>query len=239
MIFKCNSPVMLRTCHLNSLDALKNLILSNMGAVGSKEVGKVAYRFLSALLNGGFRNRTFWVEADQHVMIMFDIHARLMLQHVMEWYAAWFIIFDPACTSSNTNTDSLLLNLATVLHADTGSSNESQSSDEFVLETSSSSGARVFLPPLLAIPWLSEVPSHYYIFNLDAMQLDDHFNLMKGRITTRMAAFKSKDVVLMAVKNYSIRRNPKYKVLESDRLKYHYRCKQFSAGCPWSLHIIF
>ncbi|RYR03867.1 hypothetical protein Ahy_B06g083258 [Arachis hypogaea] len=34
----------------------------------------------------------------------------------------------------------------------------------------------------------------------------------------------------MAIKNYSIRRNPEYKGLESDRLKYHYQCKQFSAG---------
>ncbi|QHO53888.1 uncharacterized protein DS421_2g51950 [Arachis hypogaea] len=47
-------------------DALKNFILSNIGAIGSKEVERVAYRFLSMLPSGGFLNMTFWIEADQH-----------------------------------------------------------------------------------------------------------------------------------------------------------------------------
>ncbi|RYR11848.1 hypothetical protein Ahy_B04g069357 [Arachis hypogaea] len=53
------------------------------------------------------------------------------------------------------------------------------------------------------------------------------------KFTTQMEGFRnSRDAVLLAVKNYSIRRNVEYRVLGSDRPKYHSRCKQFSAGCP-------
>ncbi|RYR10596.1 hypothetical protein Ahy_B05g079032 [Arachis hypogaea] len=49
--------------------------------------------------------------------------------------------------------------------------------------------------------------------------------------------FRNRKAVLMTVKKYSIRWNAKYKVLESDRLKYHCHCKQFTNGCPWSLRV--
>ncbi|QHO01168.1 uncharacterized protein DS421_13g412700 [Arachis hypogaea] len=78
---------MLRTYRVDTLDALKTVMLSNMGGVGTKEVGRVAYRFLYALSNSGFTNRLFWIDGDQHVRVMFDVHARLMPQHVMELYA--------------------------------------------------------------------------------------------------------------------------------------------------------
>ncbi|QHN83346.1 uncharacterized protein DS421_20g703980 [Arachis hypogaea] len=62
-------------------------MLMNMGAVGSKEIEKVRYRFLSALSDERFQNMTFWIEGDDHVWIMFDMHLKLMPRHVIEWYA--------------------------------------------------------------------------------------------------------------------------------------------------------
>ncbi|RYR62926.1 hypothetical protein Ahy_A04g020684 isoform A [Arachis hypogaea] len=41
----------------------------------------------------------------------------------------------------------------------------------------------------------------------------------------------------MVVKNYNIRWNAEYRVLDSYRLKYHYRCKQFTNGCSWSFRM--
>nr|XP_025688814.1 uncharacterized protein LOC112790547 [Arachis hypogaea] len=48
--------------------------------------------------------------------------------------------------------------------------------------------------------------------------------------------FKYRDAVLQDVKNYSIRRSAEYRVIESDRLKYHVQCHQAGNGCQWSLH---
>ncbi|XP_072085681.1 uncharacterized protein [Arachis hypogaea] len=126
-----------------------------------------------------------------------------------------------------------------------GSSNETSSSDEYVLETPIGGGARFLMHPYLPISQLSKVSSHYHTLNLNAMQLDDLFNAsqeedyntnngLEFQIGHR---FRNCNVVLMAVKDYSMRKNAEYKILESDRLKYHCRCKQFTNGCPWSLRV--
>ncbi|MED6151682.1 hypothetical protein PIB30_084728 [Stylosanthes scabra] len=43
------------------------------------------------------------------------------------------------------------------------------------------------------------------------------------------------EAVQNAVKNYSIRRNAEYKVIESDRIKYQCRCKHAEDRFPWSI----
>ncbi|MED6199217.1 hypothetical protein PIB30_073850 [Stylosanthes scabra] len=47
--------------------------------------------------------------------------------------------------------------------------------------------------------------------------------------------FDNKEVVLIAIKIYSIRRAVEYKILESDQLKYSVKCTQFGSGCEWSI----
>ncbi|RYR20931.1 hypothetical protein Ahy_B03g066159 [Arachis hypogaea] len=49
--------------------------------------------------------------------------------------------------------------------------------------------------------------------------------------------FRNREVVLQGVKNYSIWRSAEYRVVESDRLKYHVRCRRFTDSYPWSLHV--
>ncbi|XP_052116380.1 uncharacterized protein LOC127746587 [Arachis duranensis] len=41
----------------------------------------------------------------------------------------------------------------------------------------------------------------------------------------------------MSVKDYSICRGVEYRVLESDHLKYHEKCKEFGKGCSWLIRI--
>ncbi|RYR15702.1 hypothetical protein Ahy_B04g072610 [Arachis hypogaea] len=48
---------------------------------------------------------------------------------------------------------------------------------------------------------------------------------------------KDDDKEEFGVKNYSIRKSAEYRVTELDRLKYHMRCQQYEAGCPWSLRV--
>ncbi|RYR46656.1 hypothetical protein Ahy_A07g032422 [Arachis hypogaea] len=42
---------------------------------------------------------------------------------------------------------------------------------------------------------------------------------------------------MQGMKNYSIRRNAEYQVVESDCLKYHVHCCQAATGCSWSLRV--
>ncbi|RYR79855.1 hypothetical protein Ahy_A01g004658 [Arachis hypogaea] len=119
--------------------------------------------------------------------------------------------------------------------------------DECVPETPVPTVARhVLPPPLPTIPALSGVPSHYHSLDLDAMHertpfLDmgeEDYNL-DGCVEFRVSyKFRSREVVFQGVKNYSIRRSAEYRVIESDRLKYHVQCRQVENGCQWSLRVV-
>ncbi|XP_057746713.1 uncharacterized protein LOC130965982 [Arachis stenosperma] len=51
-------------------------------------------------------------------------------------------------------------------------------------------------------------------------------------------SFQNKDKVVLSVKDYSIRRGVEYRVLESDHLKYHEKCKEFGKSCSWLIRIL-
>ena len=51
--------------------------------------------------------------------------------------------------------------------------------------------------------------------------------------------FRGKEVVLFAIKNYSIRKSVKYKILESDHIKYQDKCKYFENWCSWSICVTY
>ncbi|XP_015945598.1 uncharacterized protein LOC107470702 [Arachis duranensis] len=50
-------------------------------------------------------------------------------------------------------------------------------------------------------------------------------------------SFQNKDEAVLSVKDYSIRRDVEYRVIESDHLKYHGKCKQFGKGCTWLIRV--
>ncbi|MED6135976.1 hypothetical protein PIB30_051728 [Stylosanthes scabra] len=65
----------------------------------------------------------------------------------------------------------------------------------------------------------------------------NYYNIDGGtelRVGHRM---HNREAVHTAVKNYSIRRNAEYRVVESNRMKYHCRCKHLNDGCPWSIRV--
>ncbi|XP_057730305.1 uncharacterized protein LOC130945615 [Arachis stenosperma] len=50
-------------------------------------------------------------------------------------------------------------------------------------------------------------------------------------------SFQNKDEVVLSVKDYSIHRGVEYRVIESDHLKYHGKCKEFGKGCSWLIRV--
>ncbi|XP_015973731.1 uncharacterized protein LOC107496922 [Arachis duranensis] len=70
-----------------------------------------------------------------------------------------------------------------------------------------------------------QYPPHFSTLNLDALgQQEDGGNT-------------SKDEAVLSVKDYSIRRGVEYRVIESDHLKYHRKCKEFGKGCSWLIRV--
>ena len=62
----------------------------------------------------------------------------------------------------------------------------------------------------------------------------------RGRVGPfAISKFRDKEAVLFPIKNYSIHRVVKYKVLESNHIEYHGKCKYLGNGCNWSICVTY
>ncbi|RYR46332.1 hypothetical protein Ahy_A07g032074 isoform C [Arachis hypogaea] len=234
MKFECEDPILFRTQRVETLFDLRSLILNKFGGTQAREIGRVAYRLLAPMGNGVFRFRLFRLLGDEHVRLMFDIHGRIMVEQVMELSAGDDRPLAPppihvAITVDEAEEGEEELDEDYMVDSGDSDLSDSGDEDECVLETPVQTLARHVLPPPLPIPVLSAVPSHYHSLDLDAMHertpfLDtgeEDYNLDNGVEFRVGHKFKSREAVLQGVKNYNIRRSAEYRVIESNRLKYH------------------
>ncbi|XP_016171926.1 uncharacterized protein LOC107614208 [Arachis ipaensis] len=85
-----------------------------------------------------------------------------------------------------------------------------------------------------------QYPPHFSTLNLEALGQQADGGATIGGSSTKFQirqSFQNKDEAVLSVKDYSIRRGVEYKVLESDHLKYHGKCKEFGKGCSWLIRI--
>ncbi|RYQ90803.1 hypothetical protein Ahy_B09g096791 isoform A [Arachis hypogaea] len=195
---------------------------------------------------------------------MFDIHGRIISEQVMELSAevgdvgdggigqSYFVQDDPplapppihvASPVDGIDVDAEDSNKEYVTDSNESGSSEDDDDEEFVPETPVEPSRRYLLPVPHPISALSLVPSHYHTLDMDVIQEknpfsnmgEDDYNLDGGLEFRVGHIFKSKDALLQGVTNYSIHRNVEYRIVESDRLKYHVHCRQYKAGCPWCI----
>ncbi|MED6175877.1 hypothetical protein PIB30_082402 [Stylosanthes scabra] len=204
---------------VDTLVELRQLILSHLGPAGSREISHLAYRFQAITADNRLDSSRFHPPgpstgpAPSHVLALEDVAMR----------------------DYNSGEDS---------DYEEESSCHSTEEDEEVPNTPAGC-PRLVLPAPLLIPDLAQVPYFFQQLNIDARHVEDptmevfdvEYHTDGGVEFMVGHRMRNHEVVLMAVKNYSIRRNGEYKVIESDRLKYHCRCKHHAAGCPWMIRV--
>ncbi|RYQ80079.1 hypothetical protein Ahy_Scaffold1g106730 isoform G [Arachis hypogaea] len=239
--FECENSILLRTQRVSMLSELKSLILSNFGGIEAREVRRIGYKLLANMGNRVFRFRQFRLLGDEHVRLMFDIHGRIMAEQDDRPLAPPPIHLAIPVDEAEEGDEEL--NEEYMANSANSDSSERGDEEEFVPETLAQTVAHHVLPPPHPIPTLSAVPSHYHSLDLDAMHErtpfsntgEKDYNLDSGVEFRVGHRFKCRDAVLQGVKNYSICRSVEYRVIESDRLKYHVQCRQAANGCQWSL----
>ncbi|XP_016167948.1 uncharacterized protein LOC107610407 [Arachis ipaensis] len=85
-----------------------------------------------------------------------------------------------------------------------------------------------------------QYPLHFSTLNFEALgQQEDGGNTVGGSSTEFQIgqSFQNKDEAVLSVKDYSIRRGVEYRVIKSDHLKYHGKCKEFGKGCTWLIRV--
>ncbi|XP_015961828.2 uncharacterized protein LOC107485804 [Arachis duranensis] len=87
---------------------------------------------------------------------------------------------------------------------------------------------------------IQHYPPHFSTLNLEPLGEHSAGIATVGGLSTEFQigqSFQSKDEAVLSVKDYSIRRGVEYRVLESDHLKYHGKCKDFGKSCSWLIRI--
>ncbi|MED6215875.1 hypothetical protein PIB30_002564 [Stylosanthes scabra] len=86
--FRSPTPVVFQTQPVNTLDELNSVILRHMGVIsGVTLVTWVAYRLLNLFPPNQFKYKIFWVEGDQHVRGIFELHRKYGPGQIMELLA--------------------------------------------------------------------------------------------------------------------------------------------------------
>ncbi|MED6171645.1 hypothetical protein PIB30_042600, partial [Stylosanthes scabra] len=264
--FRSATPMVFQMQPVNTLEELKATILRNMGVAGrTMLVRRVAYQLLNIFPPNQFKFKIFWVDGDEHVRGIFDLHRRYGTREVMELLTEMQTMgVDVGGSARSVGGDAGVIPCSPIdftvpevpmqselnegedsdeeYVGDTEESSESSDGTEFVPE---SQCRRDFLLPAPApIPDLSSVSSHFQTLYLDDMAEQpregyggggEDYDVDGGQEFRVGHRFCTREAVQMAVKNYNIRRAFEYKVVESDPYKYVCRCKQYAAGCPWSI----
>ncbi|XP_015934971.1 uncharacterized protein LOC107461039 [Arachis duranensis] len=76
--------------------------------------------------------------------------------------------------------------------------------------------------------------AHHRPLSSGTQQYLSHFSTLNLEALGQQA---DGDEGVLSVKDYSIRRDFEYRVLESDHLKYHGKCKEFDKDCSWLIRI--
>nr|XP_029144546.1 uncharacterized protein LOC114924346 [Arachis hypogaea] len=83
-----------------------------------------------------------------------------------------------------------------------------------------------------------EEPSFMRVLDLEAMhvpEFPDYINA-DGEFAVGME-FSSRDAVIKAIKEYTIRRSVDYRVYESEPLTFYAKCIQYGSGCDWLIRV--
>ncbi|MED6144358.1 hypothetical protein PIB30_014891 [Stylosanthes scabra] len=254
--FRSSTPVVYPVV---TLEELKSVILRNMGlrAVGTSLVRRVAYRLLNVFPPDPFKFKIFWVDSNEHVRALFDLHRRYETREVMELLMEMQSMpkVDGGSSSSNGVIPCSPINcpapeVPMLTDANSGEdsneefvpdveeSSESLDGSEFVPESQSRTG---FFPAPAPIPDLSSVNSHFHTLHLEDMDEEsmegfgeggDYYDVDGGEEFRVGHRFSKREAVYLGVKNYNIKRASEYRVVESDPYKYVCRCKRGEVGCP-------
>ncbi|MED6218127.1 hypothetical protein PIB30_024007 [Stylosanthes scabra] len=233
--FYSDASLMFQNNRVSTLYELKQVILSHLGADGSREIRRLSYRFQAVTPDDRLEYCPSWLSEDRHVWITFEVHRRIMQDRFMEFLAevrhvgrssgfcAYQLPADPVPINVvppdyNSDEDS---------DYDDESSGHSTDEDELVPNTPAAGGPRLVLPAPKPIPALTDVLSFSQQLDIDVRHVEDptmesiavEYNTDGGVEFIVGHRMPNRKAVLTTVKNYSIRRNAEYKIIESDRLK--------------------
>ncbi|XP_016195164.1 uncharacterized protein LOC107636153 [Arachis ipaensis] len=211
----------------NTLLDLKTSILQKLGVCGTKWVKKLFYKIPIAVVLTSMKYETFVIGSDEDMQVLFHCRRSFLEVRIHELFAKLEHVIDSSRTSApnpqSTTMEGASISMPVI-------------APDYLLANHPSSAVGV-VTLACPIPDVGREGEPDRVEN--AMREDDSDEQPADIGGTMMMIFRQtyKEEAVLSIKDYSIRRGVEYRVIESDHLKYHGRCKEFGKGCTWMIRI--
>ncbi|RYQ99185.1 hypothetical protein Ahy_B07g087081 isoform B [Arachis hypogaea] len=237
--FSCEKPLDIVIPFTISFEELKGVICEKIGFEISKKISCMVYRYPIPVFGGFVQYQTKYVTDDSSMQEMFSMYFESRGQiSVIELY----VEFEQSEVDRNIEEEEY----------DSDSEEEFESNYEAVApEGEEDQGDGVVAPNVgdvahaLANEDPFEEPSFMRVLLLNVFAIN-YFDLAVVVVEIPMVAdgefaigmeFSSREAVMMAVKDYTIRRGVDYRVYESEPLTFYAKCTQYGSGCDWLIRV--
>ncbi|XP_057730848.1 uncharacterized protein LOC130946192 [Arachis stenosperma] len=236
--FSCENPLDVVIPFIISFEELKGVICEKIDSERAKKISCMLYRYPVPVFGGFVQFQTRYVTDEASMQEMFSMYIENRAQIS---FIELYVEFEQSEADRN------------ILQEDYNSDSEEdfESNYEFVAPDGDEDQAdRGMCPDVtevanaLANEVPFEEPSFMQVLDLEAMHVHEFPEYMTAEIP--MVAdgefavgmeFSSREVVIKAVKEYTIRRSVDYRVYESEPLTFYAKCTQYGSGCDWLIRV--
>nr|XP_025703107.1 uncharacterized protein LOC112803867 [Arachis hypogaea] len=222
-----------------SFEELKGVICEKIDSERARKISCILYRYPIPVFGGFVQYQTKYATDEASMQEMFSMYIENRSQIS---FIELYVEFEQSETDRN------------ILRKDYNSDSEEEFENnyEFVAPNGDEDqGDGTMAPDVteVANALANEVPfkepSFMRVLNLEAMHVPEFPEYMTaaeipivedGEFRVGME-FSSREAVIKAVKDYSIRRSVDYRLFESEPLTFYAKCTQYGSGCDWLIRV--
>ncbi|RYR65882.1 hypothetical protein Ahy_A03g011809 [Arachis hypogaea] len=232
--FVCDNPLDIVIPFTLSFEELKGIICEKMDFEISRRVSCILYRYPISVFGGFVQFQTKYVTDEASMQEMFSVYLESRSRVT---FIEMYIEFEQSAADREIeleeyNSDSEEDFESNYEVVDPGG-NEDEADEAMVADVADVANALANQQPFVE-------PSFMRSLDLDAMHAPEYPQYLNaelplmpdGEFTVGME-FSSREAVIKAMKDYTIRRGVDYRVHESEPTTFYAKCTQYGAGCDW------
>ncbi|RYR13973.1 hypothetical protein Ahy_B04g070687 isoform L [Arachis hypogaea] len=230
--FICENPLDVVIPFIISFEELKGVICEKIDSERARKISCILYRYPIQMFGGFIQFQTKYVTDEASMQEMFSMYIENRAQIA---FIELYVEFEQSEADRN------------IVREDYNSDSEEEfeSNYEFVgPDGDEDQGDGNTAPDVtevanaLANEVPFEEPSFMRVLDLEAMHAPEFPEYMTadGEFVVGME-FSSREAVIKAIKDYTIRRSVDYRVYESEPLTFYAKCTQYGSGCDWLIRV--
>ncbi|XP_016173718.2 uncharacterized protein LOC107616250 [Arachis ipaensis] len=237
--FVCENPLDIIIPFTLSFEELKGVISEKIDSQISSRVSCVLYRYPVPVFGGFVQFQTKYVTDEASMQEMFSVYleSRSRISFIELYVEFEQSAVDRDIELEDYNSDSEEEFESNYEVVDPGA-DEDQADEAMVADVADVANALANQQPFVK-------PSFMRLLDLEAMhepEFPQYVNAAElplmpdGEFTVGME-FSSREAVIKAMKDYTIRRGVDYRVYESEPTTFYAKCTQYGAGCDWLIRV--